>query len=226
MSAGRRISLVVCARNEADNLRELLPKLATFGDDRLLIDGHSTDDTPGVARAHGLLVIPQRGHGKGLAIRQAIEEVQGDIVAFIDADQSHDPNDLPALVAPILEGRADLVIGSRILGGSDEYGDWRSHLVRYVVSRIVTFLIALRFRARITDSQNGLRAIRVDAARRMRLREHGFPIEQEMLMQALRLGLRIEEVPTHEYKRKYGHSHMSLSREFWGFLRSLILGLL
>ncbi len=201
-----RISLIIPARNERDNLEELLPRAARYGDEKILVDGHSTDGTAELARAHGFRVVPDNGRGKGEALRCGIAAAQGDVLVFMDADQSHDPDDIPKLLQPILDGEADHVGGSRMRGGSDELHGTPGELVRLWGSTLITLGINLRYGSLLTDSQNGFRAIRADVARALDLREDITTIEQEMIVKTLRGGYRLTEVPTHEYRRKHGSS--------------------
>lgn len=206
------VSVIVPARNEADNLRELLPRLQRYGDEKLLVDGHSTDETVTLARAHGFRVVEDHGRGKGDAIRTGIAEAQGDILVFIDADQSHDPDDIPRLLQPILDGRADHVGGSRMRGGSDELHGTAGELVRLWGSTLITLGINLRYGSLLTDSQNGFRAIRREVALQLDLREDITTIEQEMIVKTLRKGYRLVEVPTHEYRRRHGRSSFQVRK--------------
>ena len=144
------------------------------------------------------------GHGKGDGIRKAIEVAGGDVIVFIDADGSHDHRDIPSLTAPILAGEADLVVGSRWTGGSDELGGDIGKFIRSTGSSIITLAINYRWGVRLTDSQNGFRAISTKAGRAITLEENIFTIEQEMIMECLRHGFRVTETPTHEYKSDAG----------------------
>jgi glycosyltransferase involved in cell wall biosynthesis len=158
------VSVIVPARNEAANILPVLVRARPYADELLVIDGNSTDGTGDIAAACGARVILDNGRGKGAAIRQAIQEASGDILVFIDADGSHDPADIPALVQPIIAGHADHVSGSRMLGGSDELHATIQQFVRLFGSQIITLSINYRFNVRLTDCQNGFRAIRRDVA--------------------------------------------------------------
>ncbi len=201
-----RVSLIIPARNERANLEELLPRAARYGDEKILVDGHSSDGSAELARAHGFRVVEDHGRGKGEALRCGIAAAQGDVLVFMDADQSHDPDDIPKLLQPILDGEADHVGGSRMRGGSDELHGTPGELVRLWGSTLITLGINLRYGALLTDSQNGFRAIRAEVARALDLKEDITTIEQEMIVKTLKAGYRLVEVPTHEYRRKHGHS--------------------
>lgn len=207
-------SIIIPARNEGRTLKEIISVAREYGDEVLVIDGHSKDGTDEILLELGLQPILDNRKGKGDAVRLGIERARGEILVFLDADGSHDPHDIPKLVAPIAEGRADLVIGSRMRGGSDELHGTVEMFLRMLGQAIITLSINLYYGTFLTDSQNGFRAIRAEVARQLGLRENIATIEQEMLLKTLKLGYRVEEVPSHEYARKYGSSSISL-RKVW-----------
>jgi dolichol-phosphate hexosyltransferase len=221
-----RVTVAIPARNEETTLGAIIEASRPYCDEVLVIDGHSTDGTAEVARRCGAEVIVDNGKGKGAAIRQAAQEIPEGIIVFLDADGSHDPGDIPRLVEPIQEGRADLVIGSRGKGGSDElHGDVQK-LIRLVGSDIILIGINWRWKADLTDSQNGFRAIRAEVMRDLELRENITTIEQEMTMKCLKKGYVVSEVPAHEYARIAGQSTIVLKnvwfRYVYCFLRDLL----
>lgn len=207
-----KISIVIPTKNEERTIQEIVKKCMTYGDEVLVVDGHSQDQTREQAEAAGAKVMLDSGLGKGAALRLGIKEAGGDIIVFIDADCSHDPADIPKLVAPIVEGYADMVIGSRLKGGSDELGSTVSEVFRLYGGRLIALAINLRFGQGITDYLNGFRAIRASVAHGLHLRENQQTIEHEMAMECLRQGHRVMEVAAHEYKRRWGESHISLMR--------------
>jgi len=212
-SAGRGgVSIVVPTRNEEQTLAPVIEKCRAYGDEILVIDGHSTDRTRDIAHQMGALVALDNGRGKGAALRQAIEMVRGGIVVFIDADGSHDPDDIPKMIEPIRSGYADHCIASRMRGGSDELFSTFGQFVRMLGGQIITLAINYRFGIRITDSQNGFRAFRTEALRRLRLCEDGTTIEQEITIKSIRQQLRIMEIPIHEYARVAGESKINVWR--------------
>ncbi len=215
-----KVTVVIPTRNEEAGIGDIITYCRPYADELLVIDGHSTDQTRAIAAELGARVVLDTGKGKGAAIRQAIREVTGEIIVFIDADYSHHPADIPRLVVPILRGEADHVVGSRPRGGSDElHGDFEKFM-RAIGSDIITLGINYRFGVRLTESQNGFRAIRTAAARQLNLKENITTIEQEMTIKTLRRGFRIFEVPTHEYKRRFGDSKIKLSRVFFRYVYS------
>lgn len=216
------ITIVIPALNEAPTISEIITNCRRHSDDIVVVDGHSSDDTVGLARAQGARVVFDNRKGKGDAIRTVIAHLQRDITVFIDADGSHSPDDIPALVAPIARGEADHVSGSRMTGGSSELHGGFDECFRLIGSAIITTLINYRFRVRLSESQNGFRAIRTDVLRNLNLRENITTIEQEMIIKTLKKGYRMGEVPTHEHRRKAGASRISLRKVAFRYVYSMI----
>jgi glycosyltransferase involved in cell wall biosynthesis len=217
--AAASVTVVIPTKNEEGLIGEIVDSVRAYGE-VLVIDGHSTDATRKVAEAHGARVVLDGGRGKGQAIRQAFQDATTDIVVFIDADGSHDPKDIPALVSPIAAGTADLVIGSRGKGGSDELHGTLGQFIRYVGSQLIMLAINYRWDVRLSDSQNGFRAIRRDVGKALDLRSNLTTIEQEMLMRALKRGYRVSEIASHEYERRWGTSKVVVWKLWWAYLWS------
>jgi len=220
-----KVTVVIPTKNEGQMIHEVIEGVRPYADEILVVDGHSTDDTRKLALELGARVELDGGRGKGDGLRMAIEKAKGDILVFFDADGSHEATDIPKLLAPILRDEADLVIGSRGRGGSDEaYGTF-GDFVRNTGGHIILLAINYRFGVRLTDSQNGFRAIRVDVARKLGVKENLTTIEQEMLMRCLKLGYRVAEVPSHEYERRYGKSRINLWKVSHIYIWSLVKNL-
>ncbi len=206
------VTAVIPARNEAATVAAVVRECLHFAARVIVVEGNSTDETAAAAAAAGALVIRDEGKGKGAALQLAIRHVETPICVFVDADGSHDPIDIPLLVAPIHAGIADHVTGSRLMGGSDELHGGGDEFLRLTGSAFITCLINKRFGVRLSDSQNGFRAIRTEVFRRLALRSKHTTIEMEMIMATLASGYRLSEVPTHERPRAAGYSKISLSR--------------
>lgn len=216
------VTVVVPVRNEADNLLPVLVAARRYADELLVMDGHSTDGSREIAIACGARVLLDDGKGKGAALRKALHAAKGDVLVFVDADGSHDPADIPALLEPILAGRADHVSGSRMLGGSDELHATLHQFVRLFGSQVITLMINYTLNVRLTDCQNGFRAIRKDVAQKLGLAEDITTIEQEMIVKTLRRGYRLVEVATHEYGRANGVSNFRVIDVWHRYVGSLL----
>jgi dolichol-phosphate hexosyltransferase len=212
------VTVVIPARNEADLIATILGKVIPLGYDVLVVDGNSRDATADIARSCGVRVVTDNGKGKGDALRVGAEAATGDIVVFIDADGSHDPNDIPRMVEPILRGEADMVVGSRGKGGSDELHGDIGKLLRLLGSDIILIGINWRFGTFLTDSQNGFRAVRRRVFLDLKTKENITTIEQEMTIRALKKGYRISEIPSHEYARISGESTIKLKRVWFRYV--------
>jgi len=215
------VSAIIPVKDEAHTLREIIRAVKKMTEEVLVIEGKSGDASRQIAEEEGAVVYQDPGKGKGVALRLGIEKAKGDVLVFIDADGSHDPEDIPKLLKPIEDNEADLVIASRHKGGSEDYEGHASRFLRILGNALICFVINLRWEQQITDAVNGFRAIRVDLAKSLELKENS-SIELEMLAKTLRKGRRVKEVPSHEYKRVYGESHFIMRRVGLRFLMSLI----
>lgn len=222
-----RISVVIPALNEAATIREVIREVRPFAGEILVIDGGSRDGTRELAAGEGAAVARDDGRGKGAAIRLAAGRATREIVVFIDADGSHDARDIPALVRPILDDRADHVSASRLLGGSSELHGGFDEFLRLAGSAFITACLNWRCRVRLSESQNGFRAIRRATLARLALRSNSTTIEQEMIARTLKQGGRMAEIPSHEYPRRAGRSHIHpighAPYYLWSLIRDVLL---
>jgi dolichol-phosphate mannosyltransferase len=216
------ITVLIPAKNEGSTIADVVRGARCHAEDVLVVDGASTDGTRERAASNGARVIHDPGRGKGRAIRAALDHIAGEVTVLMDADGSHDPADIPRLVAPILEGRADHVSGSRLLGGSSELHGGFDEWARLAGSSFITACINKRYGVRLSDSQNGFRALRTELLRTLPLRSRHTTIEQEMIVRTLQQGFRVTEVPTHEYPRRAGISHISIWRDGPRYILSLL----
>ena len=218
-----KISIVLPVKNEAIGLSGLIESLLPYGEEIIVVDGHSTDNTKEIVKKHPQArFVLDNGRGKGDGLRVGIREAKHEIIVFIDADGSHDPADIPDLVKPILEGNSDMVIGSRAKGGSDEYKMNIENLIRQVGSNFATTIVNYRWKTDLTDIQNGFRALKTSVARDLNLNANDFDIEEEMVMKALRKKYIISEIKSHEYVRQWGVSKLKTSKA-WKFIYRILI---
>lgn len=217
-----KITILIPALNEETTIGEIITRSKKYSDDILVVDGHSNDGTESVSRSLGVRVIFDHKKGKGEAIRSAIPHIEKEITVLIDADGSHDPDDIPKLVQPILENRADHVSGSRLIGGSSELHGGFDECFRLMGSSLITALINHRFKVRLSESQNGFRAIKTSVLKALDLKENITTIEQEMIIKTLKKGYRMAEVPSHEYERRAGASKIKLHKVAFRYVYSML----
>ncbi len=202
-----RISFLIPAYNERATILEVLDRIEALGLDRQLIvvDDGSTDGTTALLEEwqqgrDGVVLLRQPNSGKGAAIRAAIPHIDGDIAVIQDADGEYDPADVPGLIAPIENGRADVVFGSRLSGGRPQ----RAYLFWHLVgNRFLSLLTNVLFNTTISDMETGYKAFRVDVLRSLDLRESDFGIEPEITAKVCKRKLRIYELPVSYYGRTY-----------------------
>ena len=208
-----KITVVIPAYNEEKLIAEIIDRVRPFCDDVIVsLAKNSSDRTGEIARSKGVRIIKDRGQGKGDGMRCAINFIPEGIIVFIDADGSHIPEDIPKLTGPIQNEDFDMVIASRFLGGSEElHGDFNKFL-RMFFSIVIAQIINWRFRESIMDTQNGFRAIKVGAAKKLRLKSKHTEVETEMDMKCFKKGFTIKEVPSMELARRYGESNLGLAR--------------
>ena len=115
-----KTAVVIPAKNESGRIEEVIQSVQPYCDEVLVVDGHSEDATRQIAKRLGARVVLDNSRGKGDGVRTGIKKARGEIIVFIDGDGSHEPSDIPRLLQPIIDGEADMVVGSRSLGGSDE----------------------------------------------------------------------------------------------------------
>ena len=197
-----KVSFLIPAYNEEATIGEVLARVGRleFEAQVIVVDDGSTDGTASIAEAAGATVIRQRNRGKGAAIRAAIPLVEGDIAVIQDADMEYDPAEVPSLIAPILDGAADVVFGSRLAGGRPQ----RAYLFWHLVgNRFLSLLTNLLYNTTLSDMETGYKAFRSEVLRSLDLREDRFGIEPEITGKVCKLKLRIYELPISYYGRSY-----------------------
>lgn len=212
MKATPQISVIICAKNEEKNLpwvlRGIQKTLTRYPYEIIVVDGYSSDKTVRVATNFNCKVVFDNKKGKGDAIRVGGKTARGRILVFIDADGSHDPRDIRKLIKPIIKNDYDHVSGSRMLGGSEELHRYLGQFIRLIGSAIITLMINYTLNVRQTDCQNGFRAIKKSIFEKLNLEENITTIEQEMIIKTLKKKYKLIEVPTHEFERRSGDSHI------------------
>lgn len=213
VNQSKRILICIPAFNEEENIAEVIIKSKAYSPEVIVYDDGSTDKTAEIAEKNGAIVIRNsrnRGYGRALnTLFQHAIAVKADVVITIDSDGQHDPEHIPLLLQPIIENRADIVIGSRFLTTDDKLNvpKYRS----FGIKTITRFTQAACF-DRITDATSGFRAYSINSLSKLHLVENGMAISTEILLKASDCNLRILEVPitTSRYDRKDKSTHNPL----------------
>jgi len=208
MSTGR-LALIIPALNEEAALRCLLAELPRdFASWVIVVDNGSTDATAAVARDAGVLVVsePRRGYGRACFTGfKAAYSLGAETIMFMDGDGSDDPADLPLILAPVSEGRADFVIGSRVSKRADRGAvPLQARLGNWLVSRLIGVLYGVHL-----HDIGSFRAIRCSLLAALNMCEMSFGWPVEMLVKAARARYRIVEVPIHYRCRSHGRSKVA-----------------
>lgn len=203
------LSIVVPAYNEEHTVGDVIKRLkATLQTislpyEIIVIDDCSRDRTAEISRNQSVRVYSLKQHmGKGYALRMGFVKAKGEIIVTIDSDGSNLPEELPILLKPVLDDKADLVIGSRFSGKKPT----SSKKFNVAGVRIFNMLIKLLTGVKVSDSQSGYRAMKREVLKGLRLRSGTYEIESEMLVKIARRRFRVCEVPVSFEQRTYGVS--------------------
>ena len=191
------LSVVMPAYNERATIDEIVRRVLSvpLRIELIVVDDGSKDGTrdrlSALQREHGFkLVLQPQNRGKGAALRRGIEEVTGDIVLIQDADLEYSPEEYPALIELICQGRADVVYGSRFLGRHRVF-----LFTHYMGNRLLTLLTNVLYNTMLSDMETCYKVMRVEVLRSMQLRSDSFGIEPEMTAKIFKRGYRVYEVP-------------------------------
>jgi hypothetical protein len=202
------VTVVIPALNEAETLPRLInaiPLVEGCGLQVVVIDNGSTDNTADVARRLGATVVTEPRRGYGWACQAGVQATAGaDAIVFLDGDYSFDPVEMPSLLQPLLEDRADLVLGSRLLSGSGQ-----AMLPHQRFGNVLTaLLMRWLYHQPITDL-SPYRAIHTKLLMALDMREKTFGYPTEMLVKAIRHKARLLEIPVNYLPRLAGKSKVS-----------------
>ena len=193
--------------NEEKTIREIVRRVqdAPFDKELIIVDDGSFDETPQLlkklsAEHDNLLVIHQSpNQGKGAAVRQGFSHATGDIIIIQDADLEYDPNDYDRLLEPILDGRADVVYGSRFLGGPHRV----LFFWHYLGNKFLTLFSNILNNLNLTDMEVGYKVFRRQLLHQIQLKSNRFGFEPEFTAKIAKLKPRIYEVPISYSGRSY-----------------------
>jgi glycosyltransferase involved in cell wall biosynthesis len=191
------LSVVMPAFNEEATIEEIIRRVVAVPvrTQLIVVDDCSTDATRTILaklqpELGFTLLLQPRNMGKGAALRRGFEAVTGDLVVIQDADLEYSPEEFPALIELICQGRADVVYGSRFLGRHRAF-----LFTHYVGNRLLTLITNVLYNTMLSDMETCYKVMRTDVLRSMTLRSDGFGIEPELTAKIFKRGYRVYEVP-------------------------------
>ncbi len=202
------LSVVIPCFNERSTVAQIIERVhdQTAEAEILVVDDGSTDGSRDVLRTlndgqrpYLRVLLHEKNAGKGAALHTGIEAAAGEIILIQDADMEYDPRDYPALLQPIQEGRADVVYGSRFLGGPR-----RAMMFWHMLAnKLLTLMTNVLYNTILSDMETGYKVFRAEAIKGVPLRARRFDFEPEVTAKMLKRGHRIYEVPISFYPREY-----------------------
>jgi glycosyltransferase involved in cell wall biosynthesis len=220
------LSVVIPVFNEEPTVGNVIGRLKSvlqeigFKHEIIIVDDCSEDRSLEISKSQSVKVYSLKKHmGKGYALRAGFAKAKGEIIATIDSDGSHRPEELPRLLAPILQDKADLVIGSRFLREKPV----STRKLNALGVRLFNVLIKILTRTEVSDSQSGYRVIKSEVLKNLSLKSGEYEIESEMLVKTARRGFRVREVPISFEQRTYGKSRLDPVVDGFKILLSIIL---
>lgn len=226
------VSIVIPSINERETIGICIDKIRkVFSENGLeseiIVADNSDDDTPAIANRMGAEVITPDKRGYGYAYRYAFKYLKNKhgrypkYVIIGDADNTYDFSEIPKLLKPLINGEADLVIGSRLKGKMEKKAmPW---LHRYIGNPILTHFLNFFFKAGVSDAHSGFRAIRGEALDKLELHSDGMEFASEMLIEATKKELKIVEVPITYHRRTHGRSKLSSLQDGWRHLKFMLI---
>ena len=220
-------TIIIPTKNEFSNLKLILPIVNRINNcDILVIDNSSPDEkkkTEKICKKLSIKMISQLSSGKGNALRESVKHTKNKYIIFFDADCSHNPSDIIRIVKLFNKFPwIDHIGGSRMTGGSDELYNDAGHFIRLFGSIIINILINFKFKSKLTDAQNGFRGLIREKFIKLNTKSIHTSIEMEMVALSLSNNLNYVEIPTHEWKRNFGESKISIFKHSFSYVFTLI----
>jgi len=201
-----KVSVIIPVYNEEETIEEILRRveMEEIATEILVIDDGSTDGTreklASLNEVGNLrIILHDRNQGKGAAVRTGFQNATGDVFLIQDADLEYDPRDYPALIRPIEEGIADVVYGSRFLGGPRR----TTMFWHMVANKLLTFMTNLLYNTILSDMETGYKVFKRDIVDGMKIRANSFDFEPEFTAKILKKKVRVYEVPISFNPRDY-----------------------
>jgi hypothetical protein len=195
-----KTTIIIPAKNEADNIAKVIEgvkKYSFFNAEIIVVDNESRDRTSELSKEQGATVYQANISGKGEAMKIGAKKANGEILIFIDGDDSYPAESIPKLIEPILKEEKDIVYGSRFLGNlSREMGFFRK-----LGNKLFSLIARSIYRTKTTDLLTGFFAVKKEKFLELKLESKGFEIETEIFIKAHKLNLRRTEIPIKYFKK-------------------------
>lgn len=191
-------------------MERIINSVKSYSDDIIVVDANSMDGTKEICERLGAAYVLDDGRGKGSAMAIGVTKAKFDDILFFDADGSHDENDIPEFIRILKETGADMITASRRTGGSYDIDLTFGGLIRSTGCDFLTFMVNHKYDAKLTDILYSFRAIRKSKFFELGLKQPGFGVEQEMVMNALQKKFKVVEIPSREKMRGWGESKLSI----------------
>lgn len=204
----KKISIIVPVYNEINTLEKVIDRLQEvpfcgLEKEIIIVDDYSTDGTRELMKDYeGMYKVFYHDYnqGKGAAIRTGLSHITGDIMVIQDADLEYDPADYDELIQLIIDGKADVVYGSRLSGGKPSRSFMFTHLLG---NKLLTFITNLLYNTTLTDMETCYKAFRTDFIKGIEIKSNRFDFEPEITAKVLKRHPRLYELPISYYGREY-----------------------
>jgi len=199
-----KISIIIPAYNEEITIGELVSKVQMVDFEKnekeiIVVDDGSYDKSyENASKLKNIILLKHKqNQGKGAAVKTGIKRASGDIILIQDADLELDPQDIPLLIKPLIEGESLAVYGSRLIGKKNP----KHNFLYYFGGKFITFITDLLYGIKLTDEPCGYKAFKADLIKKIKINDNGFGFEPEITAKIARMKIKIKEVPVSYYPR-------------------------